>query len=209
MKRSRGKKDAPRSKPVTSSSGPSRPFGDSSSTPSPPPKSDGKLRARKTAGKNVKSVVDGETRRQVHLARLEALDSDNHQAPPLDAQDLDSDPFEEDTYSPGVQGKAKKAKKGKGKRGSSSKPQAAPSTRNTEAKVLDLTYLMQEEEDYHPNVPTYFSAAASESCLPARKFCSVCGFISQYTCVRCGLFFCSLRCQSSHEKLRCMKFGAT
>ena len=58
----------------------------------------------------------------------------------------------------------------------------------------------------HVDRPTYVTAAAPASVLPPRAFCSVCGFTSGYTCVRCGVRFCSRRCHVVHADTRCMKF---
>ncbi|KAJ2716110.1 Zinc finger HIT domain-containing protein 1 [Coemansia spiralis] len=46
--------------------------------------------------------------------------------------------------------------------------------------------------------------AAAQS--PPRHFCSVCGFTGLYTCVDCGMRFCSLPCKSTHADTRCLKF---
>ena len=53
----------------------------------------------------------------------------------------------------------------------------------------------------------YLSAAAAPSrWTAARKFCSVCGFASTYTCVQCGARLCSRRCSATHAETRCLKF---
>jgi hypothetical protein len=52
----------------------------------------------------------------------------------------------------------------------------------------------------------YFSAMAAPSNFPARVFCSVCGFSSKYNCTRCGMKYCSIRCQATHKDTRCLKF---
>ncbi|KAJ2772291.1 Zinc finger HIT domain-containing protein 1 [Coemansia nantahalensis] len=40
---------------------------------------------------------------------------------------------------------------------------------------------------------------------PPRHFCSVCGYKGLYTCVSCGMRFCSLSCKSTHADTRCLK----
>lgn len=56
--------------------------------------------------------------------------------------------------------------------------------------------------------PDYWSAAATSSALPARQnFCSVCGYIGNYSCVRCGSRFCSIKCNTNHKETRCLKFS--
>jgi zinc finger HIT domain-containing protein 1 len=53
---------------------------------------------------------------------------------------------------------------------------------------------------------SYSSIAARPSFRPSRKLCSVCGFEAPYTCSRCAVRFCSVRCGSVHEETRCLKF---
>ena len=53
----------------------------------------------------------------------------------------------------------------------------------------------------------YVTAAAAPAQWSApRKFCSVCGFTSTYTCVQCGARICSRRCSVTHAETRCLKF---
>jgi zinc finger HIT domain-containing protein 1 len=51
------------------------------------------------------------------------------------------------------------------------------------------------------------SLYSGPSTRPQRHFCSVCGFFASYTCSRCGLRFCCLRCQHTHKETRCIKFA--
>lgn len=54
----------------------------------------------------------------------------------------------------------------------------------------------------------YWSAAATSSVTPTRRnFCSVCGYIGNYSCVRCGSRFCSIKCNTNHKETRCLKFS--
>ena len=58
-------------------------------------------------------------------------------------------------------------------------------------------------------IPTYLTAAAAPpAATAARKFCSVCGFESKYNCARCGMKFCSRKCNAVHTETRCLKFTA-
>ncbi|KAJ1644297.1 hypothetical protein LPJ64_004019 [Coemansia asiatica] len=43
---------------------------------------------------------------------------------------------------------------------------------------------------------------------PARHFCSICGYKGLYTCVDCGMRYCSLPCKSTHVDTRCLKHVA-
>lgn len=55
--------------------------------------------------------------------------------------------------------------------------------------------------------PNYYSVAATLSVSrkeKSRHFCAVCGYLGDYSCVRCGARSCSLRCQTSHQETRCL-----
>jgi len=54
----------------------------------------------------------------------------------------------------------------------------------------------------------YLTVAADRATTSTRrKFCSVCGNASRYTCVRCGSLFCCRRCNTTHQETRCLKFA--
>ncbi|KAL1930745.1 hypothetical protein VTP01DRAFT_10907 [Rhizomucor pusillus] len=57
-----------------------------------------------------------------------------------------------------------------------------------------------------PDTPSYLTAAAAPSKYPPRHFCSVCGFPSDYKCLRCGMKYCSVRCLGTHQETRCLKW---
>ncbi|KAI1722785.1 HIT zinc finger domain-containing protein [Ditylenchus destructor] len=69
--------------------------------------------------------------------------------------------------------------------------------------------MLEEEQkfkDQDPEAPTYSEVSAPPSAYPARKFCSVCGLFSKYTCVKCSAKFCSIPCKSVHVDTRCLKW---
>jgi zinc finger HIT domain-containing protein 1 len=60
-----------------------------------------------------------------------------------------------------------------------------------------------------PGEPTYLTAAVGPPrTRAARKYCSVCGDGSNYTCTRCGARYCCIRCYGVHTDTRCLKFIA-
>ncbi|KHN22791.1 Zinc finger HIT domain-containing protein 1 like [Glycine soja] len=64
-------------------------------------------------------------------------------------------------------------------------------------------------ESLPPHVPSYWKAAVGPPSSSSRcHFCTVCAFSANYTCVRCGMRFCSYRCQNVHNDTRCLKFVA-
>ncbi|RYH31964.1 hypothetical protein EON65_01490 [archaeon] len=61
---------------------------------------------------------------------------------------------------------------------------------------------------YPPTEVNYYTIAAQPSQVTSNHpFCSVCGYLGNYTCIRCGSRFCSVRCNNSHSETRCMKFS--
>ena len=73
-----------------------------------------------------------------------------------------------------------------------------------------MTHLDEAMLDRVPReISTWRTAAAgpAKTATP-RKFCSVCGFESNYTCARCGMKFCSRKCNAVHTETRCLKFTA-
>ena len=72
--------------------------------------------------------------------------------------------------------------------------------------VKDWNKIFDEVQQCHP-APNYFTAAAAPSRFPARHFCSVCGQLANYSCGRCGLRYCSIRCQNVHKDPWCIKQG--
>lgn len=84
--------------------------------------------------------------------------------------------------------------------------------RKFDAPAANTTFaiLLEESGLYDDNAeePNYLTAAVGpSSCSVARKFCSVCGNFSKYTCVRCGSLYCCKRCFTTHSETRCLKFA--
>jgi len=65
----------------------------------------------------------------------------------------------------------------------------------------------KKAEKKKKKVVNYISAQAPPSTKPMRQFCAVCGFNDRlYTCVVCGMKYCSLTCQETHRDTRCLKY---
>lgn len=68
-----------------------------------------------------------------------------------------------------------------------------------------LSFAVQAQlDDVGPNYVT--AAAPPPKTVSRRKFCSICGSFSKYTCVRCGSLYCSARCSTVHVETRCLAF---
>ena len=74
---------------------------------------------------------------------------------------------------------------------------------------IDLAKVFYQEfyDEDSMNFPNYLSVVAKPSKFPPRFFCSVCGFWAKYSCTRCGLRYCSMKCQETHKETRCIKFA--
>lgn len=71
-----------------------------------------------------------------------------------------------------------------------------------------FSQLVEEDLNANGDDPNYTTAEASPSRYPPRHFCSVCGFVSNYTCLPCGQRYCSVKCLGTHLDTRCMKWTA-
>jgi zinc finger HIT domain-containing protein 1 len=133
-------------------------------------------------------VVDEDTRKHVQQKRLAALEADNYQEETFDE--------EEDDEGDGSS-KRKKARTNYQSKSGSAVLKRKPKSLE---RILD-------EERYSKGVIDYDRVAAGPSTNPRRHFCSVCGYIGDYTCTRCGSRFCSIRCNNNHKETRCLKFS--
>lgn len=87
--------------------------------------------------------------------------------------------------------------------------------RKTRGMIADKTrgpknlrdWIEEAELDELSTEPNYLTAVTGPpKTMAPRKFCSVCGSMSPYTCTRCGSRFCSVRCSIIHTDTRCLKF---
>lgn len=152
---------------------------------------------RKMAQRDVnRRVMDATTRERRARKALESLEQDNfHDDPHADlvmskkALNLFQDESKDDE-------KEKKKEKRK--------------TRTTEYYKQrfrkNFNQLLDEDSVQRPDPPNYFSAAAPPSSKAPRHFCAVCGFKAKYSCVVCGVRYCSIRCQETHQETRCLKW---
>jgi len=138
-----------------------------------------------------------EVKQNARNARLESLENDNYQEEiqPDDEDFIDGD--DDDVLFK----KRKKKQRKTAKELFIKKKKFLVRNFNT---ALEESVL----ETYPPHVPTYLSVAAGSSIFPARHFCSVCGYFSNYTCTQCGSRFCSVKCNATHKETRCLKFIA-
>ena len=183
-------------------------------------------RLHAAAKRSSRSILDADARRHAIAQRVAALEQDNHVEEAEDEyKDGDGGEEEEQVLAGAAGAKAKGGKGGKGKAaggkrkgrdsegdgaagggssgGGSSK---ASKRRGPRVSLLDLVDKlgMREEGAAEPN---YVSAASSAPSHPPRSFCSVCGYLSCYTCARCGIRYCSIPCQRTHNDTTCIKFG--
>ncbi|XP_067944073.1 zinc finger HIT domain-containing protein 1-like [Watersipora subatra] len=68
--------------------------------------------------------------------------------------------------------------------------------------------LVEEEQISKKDGPNFLNALVPSPTYPARHFCAVCGYFSNYTCVACGTRYCSVRCLGTHQDTRCLKWTA-
>ena len=167
--------------------------------------------------------VDAAGREAAISARLDALERD---ALPDDDEGGGGDTMDEEfvVEEPKLDGAmtkivpaSKKKKKGGGEGGGSNAKGGGRATRGAggdSSKALSAKALRTFNQLLEANaldrapvgIPTYTSIAAGPPSSGApRKFCSVCGFPSPYTCSRCGMRFCCRKCNQIHSETRCLK----
>ena len=186
----------------------------SASAPPLPVKRSSRLNV--AAKRSSRSILSADVRQHALSVRLAALESDN-QVEEADDDEQYRDEEEDEQVLAGVAGaKAKGAKGGKGKAaGGKRRTQQAETDgagggrsgkRRQRVALLDLIDQlgMRDEGAAQPN---YLTAASSPPSHPSRAFCSVCGYLSCYTCVRCGMRYCSIPCQRTHGDTTCVKLG--
>lgn len=159
-------------------------------------------RSRKVAPKMAAALASSDNRTQAALARLEALENDNAGIETVEVIDDDEASLDDDDDQAFIQKKHSANKR---------KTRQAKARENAKKAPRTFLELVHEAnlEALPPHVPTYLRAAVGPpSSTSRRNFCTVCGFTANYTCVRCGVRFCCIRCQNIHNDTRCLKFVA-
>ncbi|XP_065183138.1 zinc finger HIT domain-containing protein 1-like [Sycon ciliatum] len=163
--------------------------------------SGGSRHSARVKDNEVRRVLDDATRSRRQRRQLESLERDN---------------FHEDPHSQFVQKKLPSFSDGetpsKSKKRQRASSQFKMKVRKNFAGLLEDVQAQYQQQpqpgEGERKKPTYFTAAAPSPRLPKRRFCSVCGFPSTYTCPSCGARYCSSRCQKTHQDTRCLKWTA-
>eukprot|EP00887_Chlorella_sp_A99_P002483 scaffold10.g2483.t1 len=153
------------------------------------------------------AVVDELERRQALAKRLEALEEDTHREEDFAAGSDDEEFVLRESDGDGK----KRKKKGGALRvdGGMRKTRGMLEARARGPRTFRDWLEEAELDRLPPDEPSYLTAGVGPPRTAApRKFCSVCGDFSGYTCTRCGSRYCTLRCQTVHSETRCLKFMA-
>nr|XP_043610819.1 SWR1 complex subunit 6 [Erigeron canadensis]XP_043610820.1 SWR1 complex subunit 6 [Erigeron canadensis] len=162
-------------------------------------------RARKVAPKMAAALASSDNRTQAILARLEALENDNPGAEVVAPNDDDDD---EASLDEDDDDQVFHKKQAKGTKRKTRQAKALETAKRAPRTFLELLH-DANMESLPPHVPSYLRAAVGPPSSTCRRhFCTVCGFSAKYTCVRCGMRFCAVRCQNIHNDTRCQKFVA-
>ncbi|XP_059626421.1 SWR1 complex subunit 6 [Cornus florida] len=159
-------------------------------------------RTRKVAPRMVAALASSDNRTQAALARLEALESDYMGAEMMEANEDDDASLDDDDDQVYQKRQSKGTKR---------KTRQAKALENAKRAPKTFLELLHEAnlESLPPHMPSYLRAAVGPPSFTSRRhFCTVCGFTANYTCVRCGVRFCAIRCQNIHNDTRCLKFVA-
>ncbi|KAL3273007.1 hypothetical protein HHI36_014463 [Cryptolaemus montrouzieri] len=143
-----------------------------------------------------RKIVDDSTRRRRFRRMLELLESDNYQEDPhadlVMSKKLPK--FDDD-----LEHRSTRTKK---------KERMAEYYQNKYRKTFEQMVEEDRIEAEKTGRISYLDAEARSTDFVARKFCNVCGFFSKYTCVTCGIRYCSIRCMHIHQETRCLKWTA-
>lgn len=157
--------------------------------------------------------VDEETRREYRERRLQSLECDNYMESELTGQTdgNDGDEYDEEgERDPGPKAKKKRAAVGAQKGSSSSSQWAGRAVKPLERLLLDNGIVPSSPSSSSSSSSSaevnYYSIMAKPSIYPPRQnFCSVCGYLSNYCCLRCGAKYCSIKCNEHHKETKCFK----
>ena len=149
--------------------------------------------------------VDEETRREHRERRLQSLECDNYMESELTGQvdGKDGDEYDEEERDVGPKAKKKRL----ATVSKSSNKWASRAVKPLERLLLDNGIVPSMAGSVGMEV-NYYSAMALPSVYPPRQcFCSVCGYLSNYSCVRCGSKYCSIKCNEHHKETKCFKIS--
>lgn len=145
-----------------------------------------------------KRVLDDASRMRRVRKALNALEQDNfHEDPHADLVMSKKVPKFDETLTDQTNGRVRKVKRKNG-------DFIRAKYRKNLLQLLEDDRIAYEQT----NEPCYSAAQSPESKIPERHFCAVCGFPSNYTCTVCGTRYCCIRCLSTHQDTRCLKWTA-
>ena len=174
-------------------------------------------RLHAVAKRSARTILDADARRHARATLVATLEQDNHieEADEEYKDNNDGDDADEQILVGAAASKAAKgAKGGKGKAAGKRKAREGEAEggggkggkgRKARVSLLELVEKlgMREAGAAEPN---YVTATSSPPTHPPRSFCSVCGYLGCYTCGRCGMRYCSIGCQRTHNETTCVKF---
>eukprot|EP01102_Stenamoeba_stenopodia_P022301 TRINITY_DN923_c0_g3_i5.p1 TRINITY_DN923_c0_g3~~TRINITY_DN923_c0_g3_i5.p1 ORF type:complete len:235 (+),score=42.70 TRINITY_DN923_c0_g3_i5:90-707(+) len=169
-------------------------------------------RLRSTSARFKEAAADEDFRKEVQLARLNALEFDNfsNANEQLNSQVEDDEYVEEglevndddEVVYPG-----RKRRKKKQSTQPDHKRLSGSSNLRRNKLVINLNKILEAMSSIDSTID-YLKVAAAPSKYPPRSFCSTCGYPAAYRCVECGSRFCSIKCNEVHKEFRCLKWTA-
>ena len=167
-------------------------------------------------------IVDDETRKEETAKRIKSLDSDAYMEELMayaDENSRNDDAYDDNevflvqilkyyTICYKIQEDGPSShKKPKLNRNSNSSKSKQQLSKWLSRKFKTLDRIIDEQRYTAENAPNYLTINANPSKYPKRHFCSLCGSIGSYTCVRCGSRVCTNKCLELHKESVCMKVG--
>lgn len=148
--------------------------------------------------------TDGATKQRAIKRRIAELERENYNEQHLRFEVPKVDYF----TAPSQQGTptAPGTTQGHSKRRSSKmnvlKSGATPATRKILASRKTLANLIDDDP---AGAQALSELCTGPSKYPLKHLCNICGFKGKYSCMRCGLRYCSLKCDYTHKETRCLR----
>lgn len=151
-------------------------------------------RGKRTAAYENQRTADSATRQRAIRRRINELERENYNEQYLKNEIPKVDVIIGHLASNG--NKKRTMKQQSGRSGST------PATRKILASRKTLSNLMDDDPQ---GARMLSDLIVAPSKYPVKNLCNICGFHGKYSCVKCGLKYCSLACDLTHKETRCLK----
>lgn len=161
----------------------------------------GTSRGKRAATFDRNRFTDNATRQRAVKRRVAELERENYneQHLRLEIPRIDVTPGHSIIAASEAQGFPNRRRPAKSQ---TSRSGSTPATRRILASRKTLSNLLDDDP---PGAQALLNLSTPPARYPLKHLCGICGFQGVYVCIRCGLRYCSLKCDSTHKETRCLK----